>query len=393
MTGKRRCRGTPVVVTADGESRLARITLGGIHSEAWLQNLIHDHPSLLPVDMIEPGFGPLLPIAQEVPCSAGYIDNLFLTPSGEIVIVEAKLWQNAELRRKVVAQALDYVAAITAMDFTSFEAMILKGCKLAAPSLHAMIAHHPDAYAEPEFIDAVSRNLKRGRMLVLAVAEGMREETETLAGLLQSHAGAHFTFALVELGCWRNADTGDIIVIPDTLAQTVLIERGIVVIQEGVPRLLPSAPQKASSKPHSLSAEMFWEELTKRDPALPAALQAFLKEVGPVGVYPDQRATLGFKANHPLDQKPINLGYVDKTGKLWTDAVGLNLPDDIVLRYTERLADLIGGQLSASNGKSVTTNGVSAPPVSALLPAHADAWADAIQALLTEIRERAKDAA
>lgn len=390
---RKKCRGTPVLVTAHGSSRLERITLGGIHSEAWLQNLIHDHPSLLPVDMIEPGFGPLIAIAREVPCSAGYIDNLFLTPSGEIVIVEAKLWQNAELRRKVVAQALDYVAAITAMDYPSFEAMIIKGCKLAVPSLHAMIAHHPDAYAEPEFIDAVSRNLRRGRMLVLAVAEGMREETETLAGLLQSHAGAHFTFALVELGCWRNADTGDIICVPDTLAQTVLIERGIVVVEAGIPRVLPTAPLKTPSKPHSLSAEMFCEELAKRDPALPAALQAFLKKVEPLGVYPDQRATLGFKANHPLDQKPINLGYVDKTGKLWTDAVGFNLPDDIALHYTERLVDLIDGQLSTSNGKSVTTNGVSAPPVSALLPTYANAWADAIQALLAEVRERARDAA
>lgn len=390
---KRKCRGTPVLVTAAGSARMERITLGGIHNEAWLQNLIHDHPSLLPVDMIEPGFGPLIPIAKEVPCSAGYIDNLFLTPSGEIVLVEVKLWQNAELRRKVVAQALDYVAALTAMDYPSFEAMILKGCKLTAPSLHAMIANHPDAYAEPEFIDAVSRNLRRGRILVLAVAEGMREETETLAGLLQGHAGAHFTFALVELGCWRNIDTGDILCVPDTLAQTVLIERGIVVIQDGLPHILPSAPHKITSKPHSLSAEMFFEELAKREPWLPDAIQAFLKKVEALGVYPDQRATLGFKVNHPVDQKPINLGYIDKTGKLWTDAVALNLPDDIALRYTQRLSDLIGGQISSSNGKSVTTNGVSAPPVLALLPAHADAWADAIQTLLTEIRERVKGTA
>ncbi|ATE64194.1 hypothetical protein [Rhizorhabdus dicambivorans] len=390
---KRRCRGTPVVVTADGENRLERITLGGVHSEAWLQKLMHDHPSALPIHMIEPAFGDPIAIACEMPCAAGFIDNLFLTPTGEIILVEAKLWRNAELRRKVVAQALDYVAALTRLDYPAFEAMILHGCKLKAPSLHALVADHPDAYDEPEFIDAIARNLKQGRMLVMAVAEGIREETESLVGLLQSHAGAHFTFALVELGCWRDERTGDIVVVPDTLAQTVLIERGIVVIEGGVPKILPSAPGKAATKPHSLSAEMFYEELAKRDPALPNAIQAFIKKVEPLGVYPDQRATLGIKANHPDGHKPISLGFIDKTGKLWTDAVATTVPANIARRYTRRLADLIGGQLSGSDGLAVTTNGSSAPLVSQLLPEHAEAWADAMQSLLAEVSKQSEHAA
>jgi hypothetical protein len=46
---------------------------------------------------------------MEVNCGYGSIDNLFLTPTGDIILVETKLWSNAKARREVVAQALDYI--------------------------------------------------------------------------------------------------------------------------------------------------------------------------------------------------------------------------------------------------------------------------------------------
>lgn len=72
--------------------------------EAWLQRLIMHHPSLLPVDQIEPAFHSLVPICVELPTPSGYVDNLFVTPAGDIVLVECKLWRNPKARREVVAQ-------------------------------------------------------------------------------------------------------------------------------------------------------------------------------------------------------------------------------------------------------------------------------------------------
>lgn len=84
----------------------------GTHDEAWLQALIFAHPELLPISRIEPGFGAAVPVAREVACGHAYIDNLYLTPSGEIILAETKLWRNVQARREVVAQALAYVAAL-----------------------------------------------------------------------------------------------------------------------------------------------------------------------------------------------------------------------------------------------------------------------------------------
>jgi hypothetical protein len=64
-----RARGIPVLVGHDGERQvLDRVHLGsGTHSEHWLQGLIHTHPEILPIAVIEPGFGEPVPIAREVP--------------------------------------------------------------------------------------------------------------------------------------------------------------------------------------------------------------------------------------------------------------------------------------------------------------------------------------
>jgi len=377
-----------------GSSRqaLERLQLGsGEFSEAWLQDLIHAEPEILPVGQIEPGFGTLVPIAREVPCGHGYIDNLLLTPTGEIVLVETKLWANSQARREVVAQALDYVAALTRMGYEALQAAVAR-----APSgpktIYPCFADMPDALSEPEFVDAVSANLVRGRMLVLVVGDGIRREAEALADLLQSHAGAHFTFALVELATWRNPASGDLLVVPDVLARTVMIERGIVRLTDGAMQV-QSAPSSTtgSAKPTTLSDEMFYEELAKKAPAMPAQLRVFLERVEPLGVYADLKASLNLKADLPDMGKPVNFGYVTKTGKFWTDPMSWLVPADVAATYNQELADAIGGVIATTpSGTSyLSTNGTSAPRITDLLPKHAEAWAAAIARAIEDIHAHA----
>jgi hypothetical protein len=78
------------------------------YDEAWLQRLIMAHPRLLPVDQIEPAFADLVPICMELPTPSGYLDNLLVTASGDLALVECKLWRNPEARREVIGQIIDY---------------------------------------------------------------------------------------------------------------------------------------------------------------------------------------------------------------------------------------------------------------------------------------------
>lgn len=255
----------------------------------------------------------------------------------------------------------------------------------------------PDVLAEPEFIDAVSANLARGRMLVLVVGDGIRREAEALTGLLQSHAGAHFTFALVELACWRNASNSDMLIIPDVLARTVMIERGIVRLADsGMQVQSASVTSSGSARASTLSEEMFYEELAKANPAMPVLLQAFLERIEPLGVYADLKASLNLKADLPEYAKPVNFGYVTRGGKVWTDPLSWRVAPHIAEVYNQTLAQAINGSIVThpSGGMYVSTNGKSGPRVTDLLPQHAETWAAAIARVIEDIRtsEAAEDA-
>ena len=377
-----------MLVQAQGRtSRLERVFLGaGTNSEDWLQALIFEHPELLPIAQIEPGFGTIVPIGREVPCSHGSIDNLYVTPSGEIVLVEAKLWRNVQARREVVAQALDYVSSLMTMGYEAFEAAVRTANRSLERSLYEQVADRPDAIDEAAFVDAVSANLARGRLLVIALGDGIRQEAEALASLLHSHAGAHFTFALVELAVWKHELTGDLLVVPNTLAQTVMIKRGIVTFEHGIAQVRPTAAEQLT-KAQSISEEMFFEGLGKLDGRLPAALREFLGKLEPLGVYPDLKASLNLKADLPYASRPTNFGYIAKNGQLWTNPLSWTAPESIAREYNQHLANLIGGSVAERDNIYLSTNGSSAPRLTALLPEHSDEWRSAIENAVRRLRE------
>ncbi|MGJ3627280.1 hypothetical protein AB5I41_10620 [Sphingomonas sp. MMS24-JH45] len=134
--------------------------------------------------------------------------------------------------------------------------------------------------------------MRAAALLTIVLGNGIREEVRTLAAFLQGHAGAHFTLALVQINLWADPGSGMLFAVPDTLAQTVMIERGIVVIDEGVPKVVPMPVSAATVAGTTMSSELFDEALTKKDPALPAMLRAFISQLAPIGGFSDQKASL-----------------------------------------------------------------------------------------------------
>ena len=116
-------RGTPLLVSEGTSTPLPRAS---DLPERWLQELIRQHPTCLPMDQIEPGIGCLIPVCMELPLPVGSVDNLFITPEGNLVLVGVKLWGNPEARRKVVAQALDYATALFKLNYSELQATVRK---------------------------------------------------------------------------------------------------------------------------------------------------------------------------------------------------------------------------------------------------------------------------
>lgn len=399
----RRRDGSPLWVVGEQPAAiLHRIDLtskasSGSYSEAWLQKLLQAHPEVFPIDQIEPGFGSLIPLCCELPLvfsgdKSGALDNLFTTTEGGLVFVETKLWRNPEARRSVVAQAMEYAAAIFGMNYSELELAVIKARKavgLSTSSVHQIVSKSFEGLDEAEFIDAVSRNLERGRAIIAIVGDGIREDVQPLIKLLQTHAGHRFTFALVELAIYETPSPDTRIIVPSVIAQTTLIERGVIRIEKNnaldlrvkVAEAIILPVSGSINRPISIGEDEFFELLAERQSTYPQLLKTFLAKAEALGVYVERRGGLNLKHSSPEGQ-PLNMGNIRKNGFFDTSPAtwwGRTAAGQV---YNESLAKRVGGSVVASkNGEEANFRNATGkiPQLSDLLPQHEQAWLDAME--------------
>lgn len=278
MHGRQFC--TPHLVSTLGATPLERVVFDDRSiREGWFQDLLFKNPSLIPIDEIEEVFGPLVPVARELPTAAGPVDVVYVNPRGYITLVETKLFRNPEARREVVAQILDYASAMSGWTYQDFcYAVRLKrridDGRPTGPStpiegdddpILPLVRDHPD-FDEARFIDSVTKNLEQGRFLLLVAGDGIQHGVEQLADTLAAAPALGFTFALLEIALFKTGMVDKAMVAqPRVLARTREIVRAVVKLRAP---LLPKdvsvdLPPPEDTKPTRLTEKVFYEELEK----------------------------------------------------------------------------------------------------------------------------------
>jgi hypothetical protein len=203
-------------------------------NEGTLQKLLHENPSLLPVDEIDGSFGPLVSLGREI---LG-IDNLFLSPFGRLTVVETKLWRNPQATREVVAQILDYTSRLSTLDVEGLET----ACRNArvsvleeGQSLYELAVEGPSqntlAITEAEFHDALAKTLRNSRFLLLIVGDGIRESLDNILSQVHQSPEKRFTFGMVELQLYSSSHAEGLMVIPKVITRTREIIRAVVKVE------------------------------------------------------------------------------------------------------------------------------------------------------------------
>jgi hypothetical protein len=233
---RRQC--SPLLVFDDGNVRaLKRLQLSDRHvHEEYLQKLIHSSPSLLPVEELDSSFAPLISLGTEVPTEAGFIDNLLISPTGRLTLVETKLWRNPQATREVVAQVIDYAKALRYWSYDDLEKAVSRAHNeplSSVGSLYSLMAERVEV-SEQEFVDEVQRTLASGRFLLLVVGDGIRENIERMVNVLHTAPDLLFTFGLIELQLFEAENPASRIVLPNVVAHTIEIVRAVVRLEEGV---------------------------------------------------------------------------------------------------------------------------------------------------------------
>ena len=364
--------GTPLIVPTSSETRsamrLERIQFGrkdaegADYDERWLQEIIHRNPKALPIGELEPAYRPVIPVCTELPTPNGYyVDNFFVTPNGNLIFAECKLWRNHEARREAVAQVLDYIEGMSKWTCEDLDDAVTRASARSGTGtverLFDLIEQCPDALDELSFNDAVSRNLGLGRCLFLIVGDGIREEAETLVDHVGAHPGLHFGLALVEIAIFRLPDDSGLLLQPRTVARTVNVERAVVRVdgsQATVSGPMIQSRSAARSTPSNLSEQEFLECLAKCDEDLPKRLKELLSKLDDLEVdYEFGKSSLILRFRE-TNGKPLTLGHVGKNGDFQVTNVSLKVAretelGDVVTAYLKVVAEIYGGTVNCDS--------------------------------------------
>jgi hypothetical protein len=239
--------GSALLVQGDQRGGLAGTPLSHVsmnsdcvekYQECFLQEIIDRWPNTIPVRDFYPSIGILCSLGREVPVplsdgKEGFIDNLLLADDGHLVIIETKLWRNAEAVREVVAQTLQYGMAVSQLTLEEFERRLRRsdahGRRLRNDETVSQRARELPG-TDDEFEDRFDQFRRRGEILLLIVADGIHQSAERLVGWINEAVGASpIKFGLVEFGIYDVPDVGRVIV-PRTLLRIREASRHVVAI-------------------------------------------------------------------------------------------------------------------------------------------------------------------
>ena len=192
-----------------------------------LRDLLFRFPRSLPVAAIDDAYSDPVPVCRELSTPAGYVDALYINALGRLILAEFKLWRNPQARREVIGQILDYTKEIASWNYEDLQREVSRALGRKGNIPYELVRAQTPGVDEAEFVDNVSRHLRRGEFLLLIVGDGIREGVENTVHFVQSHSGLHFNLALGEAALYRDT-AGRIIVQPRVLTRTEVVRRVVV---------------------------------------------------------------------------------------------------------------------------------------------------------------------
>lgn len=325
----------------------------GVGPECWLADRLFEAPALLLAGDASPAHGRFRPVCRELPLpGSGYADLFGITPEGEVALVEVKLGRNAEAKREILAQAIDYWRALRRVSFEELEAACSRGQRtrlLEGQGLYEVSGAAAEGrIGADEFRARVTERLRSGRVLLLLVLD---RALDTLVRLVteavMDQPTLPFDIGLVEVGIHDAPGSG--IVLAPRLCGAVLTRTRAVVRFEGALAVelaadtagrdggLGSSTQSPARTLGGLLAEL---DGTAR--GLGARFAAFLAKVSELGV----RAEVARSAVLRLGE--VNIGSVgaDAGLQIYFTEPSRETGPEAFEAYLREVASLAGGAVS-----------------------------------------------
>ncbi len=338
-------------------TRLQRVPFGSReYDEDWLQDLIFRHPELLPCETLDPSFEGMVAVAREFETGSGPVDVVLLNERGRVALVECKLWSNPEARRTVVAQVVDYAAAMSGWSTGRFEETLGKAKCKASETIREVFEDRGGTFDETSFLDGLADSLSRGRFLLLVVGDGIRRQVQDLANAVGSNPQLGFHLALIEIGLYRADGESDapLVVVPEVVTKTREVTRAVVEVRvigadAEVEASVPGDDDPDPYKRSPITESVFFERLssTTNQKTEELARQILAQageydlriqwmEAGPVLKYDDEHTGKFFTFG-----QLSHVGELTNLSRLSERVLELGLPERIYTNYLDEIIALL----------------------------------------------------
>ncbi len=254
----------------------SRLSATAGFDERWLQEILFDHPALMPMDLIDPGAGSFIPVCRELALPTEgrpvFLDIFGFTAAGRPVLVECKLWRNPQARREVIAQILEYASLLQRWSYADLTARVAARLSRSGNVLFDIAKAAQQELDEARFVDNVSVCLSRGDFELVIAGDGIRSDLHGVTGFLGMGAGLLSRVALVEFQVWSDA-SGTKVVLPSVSLRTEVVTRTVLVGEGGRPLTVVDAGEAAADVEAVVQPEIagkraairaFWEDYIAR---------------------------------------------------------------------------------------------------------------------------------
>lgn len=193
-----------IFVPAEGGYR--RLTHVPLALEDDLQRLLNSNPELIALDRGDQQ-APLrlLLVRHEAPVKdrasetdRWSLDHLFIDDMLVPTLVESKLSRNAEVRRKVVGQLLEY-AAQAWVSWTADDLLRWLGLTYERTPDEVVAEFLGEPRSARDVAEDVERNLRAGRLRLMFVADGVPDELQAIVEFLNANTTADLEVLALEL--------------------------------------------------------------------------------------------------------------------------------------------------------------------------------------------------
>ena len=238
------------------------------HDEKWLQSLIFDHPEIIPIDVLDPGAGIVVPLCRElaIPKQGGtvFLDLLGVTSQGRLVLVECKLWRNPQARREVIAQILEYAALLRRWTYADLTARLKASFAwTGANPVFERVGREIAGLEEGRFVDAVSRSLAGGDFDLIVAGDGIRSDVQAIASHLNGASGLSARLAFVEFQLWSDSD-GRTLVVPAVPLRTEIVQQRVVLGRDDLPMQLEAVPNSEDKADRATETDRSIDQVRNR---------------------------------------------------------------------------------------------------------------------------------